>query len=226
MGFIDRILGRPESTQRDRAREEPKVRVDVTIAGPGEASLVKLSGTTTFAREAVAALAGRHGAGEGGYLELGGTMQREPDNEADPHAVAVHVDGERIGYLPGYVARELDLSNAGARSVSVQIFTEMFAKGLRAEAWAWLGRDVPQWEWSRENRPPMSSRAKAQARHESVSKMVSTALVEGGDRAEQFKSGMVNGVHYLQLVEPIKQLKREERLDEALALLLRRHRGG
>jgi hypothetical protein len=29
---------------------------------------------------------------------------------------------------------------------------------------------------------------------------------------------MVNGVHYLQLIEPIKQLKREERLDEALTL--------
>lgn len=29
---------------------------------------------------------------------------------------------------------------------------------------------------------------------------------------------MVDGVHYLELVEPIKQLKREDRLEEALVL--------
>ncbi|MDN5725252.1 MAG: hypothetical protein L0G99_04870 [Propionibacteriales bacterium] len=225
MGILNRIFGRPESTQRDGGRGQSKVRVEVTISRPGEASLVKLLGTTTIAKEAVAALAGRHGAGEGGYFELEGTLQREPDNQADPHAVAVHVEGERVGYLSGYVARDLDLSNGGARSVSVQIFTEMLPKGLRAEAWAWLGQGPPHWQWSQENRPPMSSRAKAEAHHDSVSEMVSTALADGGDRAEQFKSGMVNGIHYLQLVEPIKQLKRDDRLDEALSLCYAAIRG-
>lgn len=132
--------------------------------------------------------------------------------------MAVHIEGERIGYLPGYMARDLDLSNVGARSVCVQIFTELLPKGLRAEAWTWLGQGSPQWEWSRENRPPMSPQAKAVAHHEGVSDMVSAAVAGGGPRADQFTSGMVNGVHYLQLVEPIKQLKREARLDEALAL--------
>lgn len=63
----------------------------------------------------------------------------------------------------------------------------------------------------------MSARAKAQALHDGVSEMVVSALA-GGDRAEQFTSGMVNGVHYLQLVEPIKELKRDNRLEEALTL--------
>jgi hypothetical protein len=48
--------------------------------------------------------------------------------------------------------------------------------------------------------------------------MVREALEEGGARAQQFKNGMVDGVHYLELVEPIKQLKREGRLNEALVL--------
>jgi hypothetical protein len=48
--------------------------------------------------------------------------------------------------------------------------------------------------------------------------MVQEALAAGGSRAAQFRAGMVNGVHYLQLVEPIKQLKREGRLEEALVL--------
>ncbi|MEW1950820.1 hypothetical protein AB0280_16405 [Pseudarthrobacter sp902506025] len=48
--------------------------------------------------------------------------------------------------------------------------------------------------------------------------MVREALQEGGARAQQFRRGMVDGVHYLELVEPIKQLKRDGRLNEALVL--------
>ena len=48
--------------------------------------------------------------------------------------------------------------------------------------------------------------------------MVQEALAGGGTRAIQFKRGLVDSVHYLELVEPIKQLKRDGRLDEALVL--------
>ncbi|GKV74450.1 hypothetical protein NCCP2145_38310 [Pseudarthrobacter sp. NCCP-2145] len=48
--------------------------------------------------------------------------------------------------------------------------------------------------------------------------MVREALEEGGERGQRFRRGMVDGVHYLELVEPIKQLKREDRLAEALVL--------
>lgn len=48
--------------------------------------------------------------------------------------------------------------------------------------------------------------------------MVDEALGEGGERAEQFKRGMVGRLHYLETVEPIQQFKREGRLTEALAL--------
>lgn len=48
--------------------------------------------------------------------------------------------------------------------------------------------------------------------------MVTDALAGGGERAKSFTAGMVDGVHYLQLVEPIKALKREGRLEEALVL--------
>ena len=218
MGLLDRILGRSAPSPARSPHEPRKVRIDVTMSGLGDLGLVKLSGTTTFAKDAIKDLADRHGVADDGYLEVGGSLQREPENKADPSAVAVNAEGERIGYLPGFVAREVDLSDAGARLVPVQIFTELLPKGLRAEAWTWLGEGPPQWQWSRDNRPPMASRAKAQSHHQDVSDMVSAALAGGGDRAEQFKSGIVRGVHYLQLIEPIKQLKREERLEEALAL--------
>ena len=220
MGLLDRLRGRDAAMPKAEmsVQDAGRIRIDVTYSLGGEQPLVKLSGTTTFAKEAITVLAGRHGVAEGGYLELDGALQREPDNQADPHAAAVHVEGERIGYLPGYVARSIDLSVDGARSVRVQIFTDVTQKGLRAEAWAWLADGPPEWEWEESKRPPMSSRAKAEAHHADVSNMVTEALAGGGERAEQFKRGIVNGVHYLQLVEPIKQLKRDGRLDEALAL--------
>ena len=201
-------------------RSKRQIRIEVSTSLGGEQDLVKLSGTTTFARDAITRLAQRHSIDKGGYLEVQGSLQREPENPADPMAVAVHVEREKVGYLPGYVARDLRLSSSGARSVRVQIFTELLPKGLRAEAWAWLGAGAPRWQWTSEKRPPLSSAAKAAAHQADVNSLIADALAGGGQRANQFEVGMVNGVPYLQLVDPIKQLKREDRLDEALTLCL------
>jgi len=228
MGLLKRLFGRDDEAragsstamvsapQPPRASDAPRVEINYSVGG--EQDLVKLTGTTTFAREAVTRLAERHGIDVGGYLETAGTLQREPDNPADPTAVAVHVEGEKIGYLPGYLTRYFDLSADGARTAQVQIFTEMLPKGLRAEAWAWLAEGEPEWQWTEFNRPPLSPGAKVADHQAGIDKMVADALAGGGSRAQSFAGGMVNGVHYLQLVEPIKQLKRDGRLEDALVL--------
>ena len=180
--------------------------------------LVKLTGTTTFTKDAMISLAARHNLADGGNLEIDGALHREPENPADPEAVVALAEGERIGYLPNYLAQELNMPRGTSRPISVQIFTEVVTKGLRAEAWAWLGDGAPQWIYSASERPPMSSQDKNAARHAGRTALVAEALAEGGSRAERFKAGMVDDVHYLQLIEPIKQLKREGRLQEALIL--------
>lgn len=211
MGVLDRLLGRSkERSDSDRGEQRSHDEPDT--------GLVKLTGTTTFCREAISSLAARHGVADGGYLELPGSLQREVDNAADPNAVAVMVEGERIGYLPSYSTSAAHLSAVGSQPARVQIFTEVLPKGLRAEAWAWLGNTKPQWAWTENERPPMSSKEKARTDHESSRQMVEEALAEGGSRAAEFQAGMVNGVHFLELVEPIKELKREGRLEEALTL--------
>lgn len=214
MGILDRILGR----SGEQPAPDGGGRHDQPAPDRGFAGLVKLSGTTTICRSAMSALAERHGIADGGYLELPGSLQREPNNEVDANAVAVLVEGERVGYLPGYLTSEVDIPIDGSQTIRVQIFTELVPKGLRAEAWAWLGPEQPKWAWTEAKRPPMSSKAKAEASHAQSSNMVRDALASGGDRAAQFEAGMVKGVHYLELVEPIKQLKREGRLEEALVL--------
>lgn len=70
---------------------------------------VEVAGTTTFAKYAVAALVERKGLGERDYFEVKAQLQRETDNPVDPHAVAVLIDGEKVGYLPSYAAKSLPL---------------------------------------------------------------------------------------------------------------------
>jgi hypothetical protein len=226
LGFLKRLFAsqsnsvepRGEQPKEKREAEGQRSSIRATVSMGHDVDLTQLTGTTTFAKDAITELGRRRGIVSSGHLQTEGSIQREPENAADPHAVVVLVDGERIGYLSGYVARAQGLTDMGSRSIQVQIFYELLPKGMRAEAWAWLGKGPAQWEWSSANRPPMSSKAKAAAQHGATSGMVNDALSGGGSRAEYFKVGMVNGVHYLELIEPIKQLKREGRLEEALTL--------
>lgn len=194
---------------RTRRSEQPVV-TSVTTSTP---DLVQIAGTTTFASQGAADAAARHAAHNGGYAEVRGSIEG--------HESHVMVDGLRIGNLPSYKAQELGLAHAAKLPVLVQIFTSGTPKGTRVDAWAWFGPGPPQWHYGRSNRPPVTTDQWAREAQAETHAMVSESLAEGGFRAEEFRRGMVNGVHYLELVEPIKQLKREGRLEEALELCYR-----
>lgn len=185
-------------------------------SGPqiGEAPL---AGTTTTCRDAVQALMTRHGVSGSGMLGVSGVLQPERDNPVDADAIAVHVEGERIGYLTMGTEDDIDIE-AGSIPVQVRLFSADTPRGWRVEAWVWLAGGDPRWTYDSANRPPMSSAEKNMAMQAQRREMVASAIAGGGQRAEQFKAGMVDGIHYLELVEPIKQLKRENRLEEALVL--------
>ena len=178
---------------------------------------MELAGTTTFAKHAVAALADRHGLGTKGYYEGPAALQREPDNPADRQAVSVIVEGEKVGYLPFPTARATGLAPGVSVAVTYQLHVLREAK-LRAKAFVWLGDGTPEWLHTENNPSALTTAERANDTHRDMSGMVQEALAGGGARAAQFKRGMVEGVHYLELVEPIKQLKREGRLEEALVL--------
>lgn len=221
MSILKRLFAKSEPKTQAVTQSPTTSRAEITAFVEYRSTvpdLVQLAGTMTGARESITRLVERLDPDDSGYLELDGVIQREPENPVDPNAVIVLVEGERVGYLPGYVAKDVDLSTSGAQPVRVQIFTQLLEKGLRVEAWAWLGTGTPKWQWSESKRPPLSRTAKNVAQHRGRDQMVKEALAKGGTRAAQFKAGMVDGLHYLQAVEPIKQLKRDGRLEEALAL--------
>jgi hypothetical protein len=215
MGLADRIFGRRDRRQSGQSGRPARIEFSVAME---TSPLVKVSGTTTMAASAVEALVKRHATGERALLELESKLVREPDNPVDPLAVAIWVEGERVGYLPGYLAKSLPLDVGEAWPVPLQLFSVVQDRGIRGEAWVWLGEGPPRWAYSATNPPPLTTEEKRAAEHRARSKMVRRSIAEGGARAQEFRTGMVNGVHYLELVEPIKQLKREGKLREALVL--------
>jgi hypothetical protein len=212
--------GAATDTRPDTSSRFP-VTVSLEIVGN---PCVEVAGTTTFAKTAVLALADRYRLPERGYLEAGAWLQREPDNPVDPDAVAIVVDGEKVGNLPSYLAQALPLPPGISREVLYQLYV-LHGEKWAAKAFVWLGPGKPQWTYSADNPPPLTSRERTLTQARQQSDMVLEALEGGGERAAQFQRGMYQGVHYLQLAEPIKQLKRENRLEEALVLCYQAIRG-
>ncbi|WP_285245780.1 hypothetical protein [Pseudarthrobacter sp. fls2-241-R2A-127] len=183
----------------------------------GYSPCVEVAGTTTFAADAVAALADRQGLGARGYLEGQAQLQRDPTNPVNQQAVAVLVDGEQVGCLPSYALQDVHLPVGVSHPVPYQLHI-LREQRLLAKAYVWLGDGAPVWEHTADAPPALTSRERINDSHAQKTAMLHEALQEGGTRAARFRSGMVDGVHYLELVEPIKQLKRDGRLAEALVL--------
>jgi hypothetical protein len=217
--FRKRSPGRPDAQQRRDAAPIPSV--SVSISFPDLESVV---GTTTWARENLQALAEENGFGGDGFGEFDATLRIDVPGAPSSQTVCLVVDGRPIGSLPFQRSQTPGGSPHIGSTVRVQVFTTILEnKGFRAEAWVWLGQGKPEWEWSEDHRPPLSLREKAVANQKDTEEMVRDGLSDTSDpeRARSFRAGLTPaGRHYLELVEPIKQLKREGRLDEALMLCM------
>lgn len=179
--------------------------------------LAPLAGTTTSRFRDAQAVMERHGQAAPGFLETKGMLVREHSDERPEDSVAVTVDGTTIGYL--WTVRTAALSpESFKRPVPVQMFCDVVDSDLRIEAWAWLAPTTPTWKWSAHNRPPMTTESKAAQRTADARQMLQEQAASSPVQAQQIANGTVDGVHYLELVEPIKQAKREGRNEDALRL--------
>lgn len=178
---------------------------------------VELTGTTTFGAASLDELLAAHRAVEREPLLLAARLVPEPDNEHDAQAIFVQVEGARIGYLPSYVAHRAP-SNVSSLSCTVQLWFATAEKGRRVRGWVAVGRDSVRWPHDATNPPTIAPEDRRAERAAATTAMVSDALAGGGQRAREIKRGMVGKYHYLETVEPIQQLKREKRFEEALAL--------
>ncbi|MFC9772568.1 MULTISPECIES: hypothetical protein [unclassified Pseudarthrobacter] len=121
----------PEQASQNQPSRTLKVSFDFN-------SCLEVAGTTTFAADAVAALADREGIGELGYFEGQAKLQRDPGNPVDRQAIAVLVDGEKVGCLPSYAAKDFPLPIGASHPVPYQLHVAA-GKKLLAKAYIWMG---------------------------------------------------------------------------------------
>lgn len=197
---------------------KPRVRFEIQFTPE---QLIELTGLTTLGAAAFETLAARRGLTDRIEFLTEAILQREPSNPVNPDAVQVLVEGERIGYLPSYAVLWTDLTDAGAQSVRLQLFTAHDGRRRWNRGWVWLPDTAPEWAWSSSDVPPLTSAEKRVAAARRIQRTVDDALATGGLRADEFSAGMVEGHHYLELVEPISELKRQGRLEQALVLCYR-----
>src|SRR5690625_1972118 len=200
MGFLSRLF---------KPRQQPEA--PFAAGNP----LAPLAGTTTSRLREAQAVMERQGQTAVGFLETTGMLVREDSDERQEESVAVSVDGTTIGYLWTVRIDALALESF-KRPVPVQIFSDVIDGDVRIEAWAWLAPTTPAWEWSAHNRPPMTTEGKAAQRTADTRQMLQGQAARSPTQAQQIADGSVDGVHYLELVEPIKQAKREGGNEEAL----------
>lgn len=184
---------------------------------------VKLTGTTTSTADECRHMFAFRGLPDGGQFEAPATLVALGAEGRDEPVVAVHVDDARIGFLPGYLAAQVNPDNGPltgpAATAQVQMWGARVGDGLRVIGWVARGSEPVRWPHDDDNPAAVTVEEQRAEAHAATVGMVRDAL-DGDDphRAEQFSRGLVDGTHYLETVEPIKQLKREGKLEEALAL--------
>ncbi|MDN5687020.1 MAG: hypothetical protein L0G94_10175 [Brachybacterium sp.] len=80
-----------------------------------------------------------------------------------------------------------------------------------------FGRSEPS-PSSQQPAPPRTTEDRGRERHEDIQTMLREQAASSPRQAREIAAGSVDGVHYLELVEPIKQAKREGRNEDALKL--------
>jgi hypothetical protein len=184
---------------------------------------VKMAGTTTSTADECRHLFRFVGLPEGGHFEAPATLVAMGVQGREQPVVAVHVEGARVGFLPGYLAAQVNPENGPLLGLAAQARVQMWGAGvgdrLRVIGWVAPGEGPVAWPHDDDNPAAVTVEQQRAEAHSATTGMVREAL-KGDDphRAEQFERGLVGGVHHLETIEPIKQLKRDGKLDEALAL--------
>lgn len=216
MGWRDLFGGSKKEQEQAAPRVAPRSEPEHF---PLELEPLEMTGTTTHCAEGILRVFTSRRIPDGGTIESPGYLLREPSNPADPLAVAVHANGERVGYLPSFIASQLPLPESAVAPCHVQLWGTNTATGFRAVGWVAASQNRVTWPHNQANPPAITPNEKNSQRAAAVSQMVHEGLNSADpQRRAEFKRGVVGGYHYLETVEPIKQLKREGRLEEALAL--------
>lgn len=205
---------RARKSSDGRVEPTPQVSIGTFVRQSEPVGLAVVAGTTTFAKDAVQKLVDLNCLADRDILETHAVLRRYPQHE---NAVAVLVDGVKVGALTSATSQAMKLTLGDEHRVNYQLHVLRTEKKLEALAHVWLGPGAPQWTFTRENPAPLITAERAAASHKQSRQIITDGL-QDVLRSSEITAGMVKGYHYIELVEPIKQLKRDGRLGDALIL--------
>lgn len=200
MGFLSRLTG-ATSDPAERAPGRPGGGVNL-LGGPGWED-VEVAGES-YHRKEIARLFMSWGLREGGVTMRIATLVPEPTNRYDKNAVRVMVDGALVGYVPAEEARRI-----GAQCARLPR-GEVAACSVRI----WAKRADGEWP----ARVTLAFSGSAEGERDFAAEEEARRLEERRLAASQ-RAGQVRGAWWGQQRGAVAELKRQGRLDEALALV-------
>lgn len=224
MGFLSRLFGLDskkdvelEAAEQPVEPGTPMVRVTTQLRMETPPFL-ELAGTTTNSAENCRLIMQAAGCPDGGLLYRDGQIVAESHNAVDPDAIAIHIDGLRVGYLQKY--SQQGVQHRAGELIPVQMWARPDRNGLRVKAIAYLGPGEPDWPHDAANPYPVTREEQAVAEQRRMAELRVERLLSDDPRvAGEQQSRLVRGKDYTEWPATIEQLKREGKLSQALDLL-------
>jgi hypothetical protein len=143
------VAGEAPIPWSDRGEGE-SFRVEVRLGPDWRAGEpVKMAGTTTSTSDECRHLFRFVGLPEGGHFEAPATLVAMGVEGREQPVVAVHVEGARIGFLPGYLAAQVNRENRPLLGIAAQARVQMWGAGvgdgLRVIGWVAPGEGPVAW---------------------------------------------------------------------------------
>lgn len=181
-----------------------------------------LAGTTTWAREDVARLVRRYGIAAGRHVQTEATLKSAHRNEPEAFRtlpIVALIDGLTVGALWSEHAREMQFGREEVITVPAQLHvlaSSADGTSFKTRAFVWLGNTKPEWTYTASN-PMPPSQPPMEPRHSPPS--VAHLLTPEASLTRAIARGKVTGYGPQELIEPIRELKRQKRYREALVLI-------
>ncbi|WP_404464262.1 hypothetical protein LG274_10065 [Micrococcus antarcticus] len=181
-----------------------------------------LAGTTTWAREDVARLVRRYGIAAGRHVQTEATLKSAHRNEPEAFRtlpIVALIDGLTVGALWSEHAQEMQFGREEVITVPAQLHvlaSSADGTSFKTRAFVWLGSTKPEWTYTASN-PMPPSQPPTEPRRSPPS--VSHLLTPDASLTRAIARGKVTGYGPQELIEPIRELKRQQRYREALVLI-------
>jgi hypothetical protein len=215
------IQPQPDLVATDTKTAHTQVRLNVDPASPGALAVLPVAAELVRENEfedAIRSIFADAGVPLGTALETHAVLQELSHDPGGWGKIAAYIGGDLVGYVGALysdLVREV-VRQAGSDKRVVAVRCRIYA----AETPKWTARiTLGPYEDVVAGIDDSQSAAEGRAVAEQMARLREQRLATGGQEADEQRQRLVRGKDFIEWVEPIKQLRRDGRDDEALRLL-------